>query len=409
MPFSAKFWLIFGVATIISLIVTPISIKLAPKLGIMDIPEDSRRVHQKPIPRFAGSAIFLGVGVAVLLILLCFNDDIQIFVTVHPQMAAKTLIVSVFIYIMGLVDDVISLKAWIKLIVQAACAAMLYLFGIKVQMEGFFGGIAGNPAAEVISFIITVIWVVAITNIINLVDGVDGLAAGIVIISAFAISYIGYIHGYYLVCLMMLAVAGASIGFLPYNFYPAKTFMGDQGSQFLGFCLAAFSLIQPLKSATVFTLLIPILTLGIPIVDTLFAVFRRVINKKPVMEADKGHIHHRLLRAGIGQRRTVLILYGISAVMGIASILYSRGPNLYRESFALIVISLVFVYVVLTDMNHWAPKIREEKNDNNDTENCKEFDLKKAGNSENDSDDSTAGNIMKAARMDTFDDIDKMH
>ena len=97
--------------------------------------------------------------------------------------------------------------------------------------------------------------------------------------------------------------------------------------------------------------------------DTLFAVFRRVINKKPVMEADKGHIHHRLLRAGIGQRRTVLILYGISAVMGIVSILYSRGPNLYRESFALIVISLVFVYVVLTDMNHWAPKIREEKND----------------------------------------------
>ena len=162
----------------------------------------------------------------------------------------------------------------------------------------------------------------------------------------------------------MLAVAGACIGFLPFNFYPAKTFMGDGGSLFLGFCLASFSLLQPVKSITLGALVIPLLVLGIPVIDTAFAIFRRLVNKKPVMQADKGHIHHRLMRAGLGQRRPVLILYGITAVMGIGAVVFSR--HLYVEAAGLMILGFAFVYIVLTDANHWIPKVKEDKEETAD-------------------------------------------
>ncbi|MBR2511747.1 MAG: undecaprenyl/decaprenyl-phosphate alpha-N-acetylglucosaminyl 1-phosphate transferase [Firmicutes bacterium] len=359
MPFSMRFWLVFGVAFLISLVITPLTEWLAPKLGVMDIPKDDRRMHTKPIPRFGGLAIFAGVAVATVIILIFMNGEQDVFEKIKTGMLLKTLLVGVFVYILGLLDDIFHLRPMIKLMGQAIAAILLYVVGVRVQIIMLFGAAPTSTTAHVVSFIVTMIWVIAIMNTVNLIDGVDGLAAGITIIAAFCISYIAYIHGYYLACLLMLAVAGACIGFLPFNFYPAKTFMGDGGSLFLGFCLASFSLMQPVKSVTLGALVIPLLVLGIPVIDTLFAIFRRLVNKKPVMQADKGHIHHRLMRAGLGQRRTVLILYGITAVMGIGAVVYSR--QLYVEAAGLMILGLAFVYVVLTDPNHWVPKVREDK------------------------------------------------
>ena len=159
----------------------------------------------------------------------------------------------------------------------------------------------------------------------------------------------------------MIAIAGGALGFLPYNFYPAKTFMGDCGSQYLGFMLASFSILGTVKSATVVAVLIPSLALFLPIIDTLLAIVRRWINGKPIMQADKGHLHHRLLRSGMGQRRTVLCLYGVCGIMGVAAVLLSR--ELYVETLGLLAVALLFGYVVLTDVNKTKPHLKEEKND----------------------------------------------
>ena len=187
-----------------------------------------------------------------------------------------------------------------------------------------------------------------------------GLAAGTASIAALCIAYVAYIHGdeygMMVVCLAMLALAGGCIGFLPFNFYPAKIFMGDGGSLFLGFMMAALSVVGPLKRSTVIAVVVPVIVLGIPIFDTFFAIVRRVINRRPIMEADKGHLHHKLMASGYGQRRAVLMLYGISAIMGMAAVLISR--ELYKDSFVLVAIAAIYLYVFLTDPNHKMPQIK---------------------------------------------------
>ena len=385
MPFAMRFWLVFGVAFLISLAITPLTEWLAPRLGVMDIPKDDRRMHTKPIPRFGGLAIFAGVTVAAIIILVFMNGEEDVFEKIKTGMLIRTLLVGVFVYALGLLDDIFHLRPAIKLMGQAIAAILLYVVGVRVQIIMIFGTAPTSMTAHIVSFIVTMVWVIAIMNTVNLIDGVDGLAAGITIIAAFCISYIAYIHGYYLACLLMLAVAGSCIGFLPFNFYPAKTFMGDGGSLFLGFCLASFSLMQPVKSVTLGALVIPLLVLGIPVIDTLFAIFRRLVNKKPVMQADKGHIHHRLMRAGLGQRRTVLILYGITAVMGIGAVVYSR--HLYVEAAGLMILGLAFVYIVLTDANHWIPKVKEEQPEAADGTKALAEDVEKTAGEEKPSDD----------------------
>lgn len=211
-----------------------------------------------------------------------------------------------------------------------------------------------------VCFIVTILWIVGITNTINLIDGLDGLAAGIAAVSSLSIAYVAYIHGdqygMMIVCLAMVALAGSCIGFLPFNFYPAKIFMGDGGSLFLGFMIATLSVVGPLKRSTIIAVVVPVLVLGIPIFDTFFAILRRVVNRRPIMEADKGHLHHRLMALGYGQRRAVLMLYGISAIMGMAAVLVSR--ELYKDSLVLVGIAAIYLYVFLTDPNHKMPQIK---------------------------------------------------
>ena len=157
----------------------------------------------------------------------------------------------------------------------------------------------------------------------------------------------------------MLAVAGGALGFLPYNFYPAKSFMGDGGSLFLGFMLSSLSVLGTVKSATLFAVIIPVLVMGVPIFDTFFAILRRWVNKKPIMGADKGHLHHRLMNLGYGQRRATMMLYGITGIMGVAAVLFSRG--LYVETAGLGGITMMYIYIFLTDAHHIVPQIKEDK------------------------------------------------
>jgi len=184
---------------------------------------------------------------------------------------------------------------------------------------------------------------------INLIDGLDGLASGVVGIAALAIAYSAYINGYPAAGFAMAIIAGAALGFLPFNFFPAKVFMGDSGAMFLGFALASVSIISPAKGATIVAIIAPVIVLGVPLFDIVFAMFRRVRQRQSIFEADKGHLHHQLTRIGIGQRRSVMMLYGISGIMGIAAVVFSR--ELYLEAVALFLIAVVFIIVLIWGWN----------------------------------------------------------
>ena len=340
-------WITFLVALAASILVTPVAIRLAPKIGAVDIPLDNRRMHTKTMPRFGGLAIFAGSTTAML-----------IFLKFDPRVV--TIVMGgALIYILGVIDDIKHLSAKVKFLGQTFVALIMYVNGIRIEFLTNFLGEGNSQLGDVLCFIITMVWIVGITNTVNLIDGLDGLAAGTAAIASLCIAYTAYIHGTYLAAGAMLALAGATLGFLPYNFYPAKIFMGDGGSLYLGFMLATLSVLGTVKSATLVTMIIPVLVLGVPIFDTFFAIFRRFVNKRPIMEADKGHLHHRLMKLGYGQRRATLILYGITAIMGVAAVLFSRG--LYVETLGLTAITFMYIYIFLTDAQHAVPQIK--KND----------------------------------------------
>jgi len=325
----------------LALVMVPFAMQLAPKIGAVDIPKDGRRMHTKAMPRFGGMAIFIGTMASLIM----FGGGYD---KMLPVIIGGTLI-----YILGVIDDLKNLPAKFKFLYQAGVATLMYAMGLRIKLITNFFGDGSLHFGTIVCFIVTVVWIVGITNTINLIDGLDGLAAGLAAIASLSIAYVAYIHGekygMMVVCLAMLCVAGSCIGFLPYNFHPAKTFMGDGGSLFLGFMLAVMAVVGPLKQATVIAVVVPVIVLGIPIFDTAFAILRRLASGRPIMEADKGHLHHRLMDSGFGQKRAVLMLYGISAIMGMAAVLVSR--ELYKDAFVLGCIAVVYLYVFLTDPN----------------------------------------------------------
>ena len=329
-------WGAFAAAFVVALIMTPVSIWLAPRIGAMDVPKDERRVHTRAVPRFGGMAIFLGIMVSTVIFVI-------------PQFVDKQAVLglvlgALVIFAGGVIDDLKQLGPKSKLLIQALSACIVYGFGIRFA---FIGVVFSGAAGEVATFLLTVAWIVGMINAMNLIDGLDGLAAGIAAIAALCIAYAAYIHGHYLAATAMLAIAGGTLGFLPYNFNPAKTFMGDCGSQFLGFCLAAYALIQPVKSATIMAIVLPVFVMAIPLFDTIFAILRRIVRRKSIMEGDKEHLHHRIMRAGFGQKRTVMLLYCISGIMGVMAVEYSREQMV--ECLGLLAVVIMLMYVLMSD------------------------------------------------------------
>lgn len=331
------------ISVVVAFAATPLSIRIANKFGIIDKPKDERRVHKKPIPRFGGMGIFLG-SMAGLMIPAGMNNKIAI-----------AMLGGLLMYVLGVIDDIFDIKPLIKFGGQIIIASIVYSLGVRITfISNYFGAAGADSHANLIlsagvGYLITVFWIVGITNAVNLMDGLDGLAAGSTAIMALSLAYIAYIHGTRLgsmpVCIALVAVAGGCLGFLPYNFSPAKTFMGDGGALYLGYMIAVLSVISPLKRATVVGALIPMLTLAVPIFDTAFAMLRRMLKHESIMHADKGHLHHHLMAAGFGQRRSVLIMYGIVGIMGIVAVLISR--ELYKDAFFLFLIALLYLCIII--------------------------------------------------------------
>ena len=334
----------FYIALGIALAVTPVSIRVAHRIGAMDIPKDERRMHKKPIPRFGGMAIFLGTMVPFVFFL---HDDRQMRIV---------MLGGVLIYAIGVWDDLKDLPARLKLVLEFGVAILLFAMGLQIR----FLNSLDWELSSVLCLVITVLWIVGITNTVNMVDGLDGLAAGVTAIASLAIAYVAYIHGnklgLYPVSLAMMTVAGSALGFLPFNRYPAKTFMGDSGALFLGYMLAALSVVGPLRKSTLVAVIVPVMVMGLPIFDTFMAILRRYSSGQSIMGADKGHFHHRLMASGYGQRRAVLMIYGISAIMGMAAILISR--ELYKDAAVLVIIAALYIYIFLTDSGHKMPSLK---------------------------------------------------
>lgn len=332
---------VFAIAFVGALLTTPLSIKIAHKLDIIDRPRDDRRIHDRPIPRFGGMAMVIGTSIAM--IIPAQNNHL-----LRAAIAGGFLM-----YLIGALDDKFDLKPIVKFAGQFAVATIVYFMGVKISFIGKLFSFSYTNANVVLNgglaFAITVIWIVGVTNAVNLMDGMDGLAAGTTMIMALSLAYVAYIHGDRIgsmsVCIALMAVAGGCAGFLPYNFSPAKTFMGDGGSLYLGYMIAVLSVISPLKRATMVGAIIPILALAVPIFDTAFAIVRRLWRGQSIMTADKEHLHHHLMSAGYGQRRSVLIIYGIVGIMGIVSVLISR--ELYKDAFFLAMIAFLYLMIII--------------------------------------------------------------
>ena len=341
-----KYVLMLAVTFIISCMMGPVAIKLAPKVGAIDIPKDARRMHSKPMPRFGGFAMFVATEIGLIAFCLGYTKMITI------------IIGGVLIYAVGVYDDIKGMGAKVKFLLQMLCAAFVYIGGVRIEfVRNPFNQEAYIHFPVIVSFFITVIWIVGITNTINLIDGLDGLAAGVAAIASASISYTAVLSGQYGVGLAMLAVTGSAIGFLPFNFHPAKTFMGDSGSLYLGFMIASISTYGSTKGATLIATIVPFLVLGVPIFDTAFAIIRRSVNGRPVMSADKGHLHHRIINTGIGQRRTVLIMYCISAIMGIIAILFVQ--RIYVEVVLLSVVAVLLTCIFIADQPSLSEILKE--------------------------------------------------
>lgn len=299
----------FFVALIVSWILTPYVKKLAVRIGAVDRP-DARKVHLKVMPRLGGLAIFAGFLTAVLFTLR-MNSDL-----------AGILLGALVIVAVGVLDDKYQLPAKVKLAGQIVAALVPIVFGMRIEwLSNPFGGYF---YLDYLSVPFTVFWVVSFTNVVNLMDGLDGLAAGVSAIASVTIILVALQEGYYIVAVMTAALAGAIIGFIRYNFNPATIFMGDTGSMFIGYTLATISIFGAVKSAATIALVVPAIALGLPIMDTAFAIIRRKLNGRPIFKPDKGHFHHRLLAMGLTQRQAVMLMYLISAGLGLGAILLTE-------------------------------------------------------------------------------------
>ena len=320
--------LAMGLAAVVSFLATPLVKTLAYKVGAIDVPKDNRRMHKVPIPRLGGLAIFL----AFLLSTLVFAD-------IDRQMQG-ILLGAVMIVVLGVMDDIMALKALPKLLVQMAAGVAVY-YGCRIQFLSNPNVFSDMTYVNLgwLSVPITIIWIVAITNAVNFIDGLDGLAVGVSAISTASLIVIALMVAETNIAIILCALFGACLGFIPYNFNPAKIFMGDTGATFLGYILATLSVTGLFKMYAIISFAVPFLILGVPIFDICFAVLRRVAHGQSPMHADRGHIHHRLIDMGFSQKQSVAIAYMLTAILGLAAVLLTSSGELK----ALILIGAVFV------------------------------------------------------------------
>lgn len=329
MSYIYEYIITFALAFIVAFSATPIVRRLAFKVGAIDVPKDDRRMHKKPIALMGGLAIITGFIVSLAFDLLTASN------AVTPGKELLGLLTGIsLITIMGFFDDTKTLSSKTKLAFQLLAAISVVLIsGTRITvLSNPFSAAPYVELSPYLSYPLTVLWIVGITNAVNLIDGLDGLAAGVSSISSLSLFFVSMLRvdlepaiAIY-TALITAALAGSTLGFLPFNFNPAKIFMGETGSAFLGFTLGVISIQGAMKSYTAISIAIPLLVLGLPLFDTLFAIIRRIGTRKPIMQADRGHLHHRLIDMGLSQRQSVLIMYIASGTLGLCAIvLADRG------------------------------------------------------------------------------------
>lgn len=310
-------WITFALTAGIVLAITPAIRRFALGVGALVKP-GSRSVHTSAVPHLGG--VGMCVAFTSIMLLAGLGDLKEI---------RGALIGSGLICALGVYDDFKPFNAKAKLIGQVLIALIPVLF-YDVRITFLSNPFGGYIVLGVLAVPVTVFWIVTSVNVVNLIDGLDGLAAGVTAISSLTLLFISTQEGQAAVALMTAALAGCTVGFLPYNFNPAKIFMGDAGAMFLGYALALVAVEGTMKSATTIALLVPLLALGVPIFDTSFAILRRLANGHPIYEADRGHLHHRLIDLGLTQRQAVIVIYGMSAYLGLLAIsLNSLGPGIW--------------------------------------------------------------------------------
>lgn len=338
----------FMIAFLVSYVGTPRTIRLARKVGAIDSPKgNSRKIHKRVMPRLGGLAIIAGfiVSTIYLLIVMSIENKIDIFgkelyINQLAGILAGILVLGIFCFF----DDKKEIKPYVKLIGQIMAAIIVVLSGIKMDdiIVKHFDTIIND---EIILNVITIIWMVVIMNAINLIDGLDGLSSGVSLIACLSLMMIFIINDSSLISIILVtALAGAIVGFLPYNFNPARTFLGDTGSNFLGFMLSIISIMGTAKTYTAVVIIAPLIVLALPLFDTSFAIIRRIIREKSlkaVFKADRGHLHHKLIDRGYTTKQAVFILYGISASFGLFAIIFLDSGLWKALSFALLVIAIV--------------------------------------------------------------------
>jgi len=337
--------LAFFVALIVAFFSTPIAKRIAIRVGAVDVPKDARRMHKKPMAQMGGLAVIFGFTISALYI-FSSKDFSGFLKTIQSWQFIGPFTGTVLIIVMAMVDDVKPLKAKIKFPIQFIAAALVVFSGTRVMAisRPFSGGSIDmiHLVGNILSYIITIVWIVGVTNAINLIDGLDGLSAGVSGIATISLFVVAVLKNQSGIALITIALFGAIVGFLPYNFNPAKIFSGSTGAYFLGFMLSIISVSGTMKSVTVISLAIPILVLGLPLFDTLFAMARRLASGRPIGEGDRGHIHHRLVDMGLSHKMSVTVLYVISAVLGLVSIALADKGIL----FAIILVILILVFII---------------------------------------------------------------
>lgn len=348
----------FAVAAVLSYFFTPPVKNFAHKVGAIDVPKDARRMHKKPIPRLGGLAIYGG-----------FLCSILIFGQLDESMLC-VLLGAAIIVALGIFDDVLALGAKLKFVVQIVAAAIPVCIGnLQIGLFTNLNPLSDTPFVHlgILAVPVTIIWIVGITNAVNLIDGLDGLAVGVSSIAAITMLAVALLTGNMPIAITMAALAGACIGFMPYNLNPAKIFMGDTGSTFLGYMLATVSIMGLFKFYAVISFAVPFLILGLPIFDTANAIIRRVAAGRSPMSPDRGHVHHKLIDMGFNQKQAVAILYAISATLGLTAVVLTSSGEVKAIVLLLAVLAAILVGAgIIYGAEHWSKHAPENKEDKDD-------------------------------------------
>ena len=347
----------FVLAIVVSFSITPLVKRMAYKVGAIDVPKDERRMHKTPIPRLGGLAIFIAFLFAVL-----------IFVDIDKQFQG-ILLGAIMIVILGVMDDIMTLKALPKFLVQIAAAGVAVYHGCVIQFVSNPNVFSEYTYLNLgwISVPLTIIWIVAITNAVNFIDGLDGLAVGVSAISTASLLVIALMVREWAICIILAALLGSCLGFIPYNMNPAKIFMGDTGATFLGFILACLSVQGLFKFYAVISFAVPFLVLGVPIFDICFAFLRRILKGQNPMKADRGHVHHRLIDMGFNQKQAVALSYMLTAILGLAAVLLTTSGELKALILigAILIVGAFGIHIVFKKSDEEEKRTEEEHHEEN--------------------------------------------